>query len=169
MRLTNYFNLMRAIYLIATFLFACSFHAQNLDHFVIGTDGGYAENNQFSLSYTIGEIVTELGKDTINNIDLTQGFQQAYISIVSTENHIADIDISVFPNPAVTFLNVNISDLSKVQNYAMYDMSGKLLLQQEIISNQFEISFSNFSSGNYLLIFKNDQQKLKTLKVQKSH
>ena len=160
---------MRAIYLIITFLFAYSFHAQNLDHFVIGTDGGYAGNNQFSLSYTIGEIVTELGSDSVNNIDLTQGFQQAYISIVSTENHIAEIDISVFPNPAVNYLNVNISDLSKVKTYSMYDMFGKLLLQQEIISNQFEISFSNLSSGNYLLIFKNDLQKLKTLKVQKSH
>ena len=160
---------MRTIFLIVNILFAFSFYSQNLDHFVIGTDGGYAGNNQFSLSYTIGEIVTELGNDTVNNIDLTQGFQQAYISIVSTENHIADIDISVFPNPAVNYLNVNISDLSKVKSYAMYDMSGKLLLQQEIISNQFEVSFSNFSSGNYLLIFKNDQQKLKTLKVQKSH
>ena len=160
---------MRTIFLIANILFAFSFYSQNLDHFVIGTDGGYAGNNQFSLSYTIGEIVTELGNDSVNNIDLTQGFQQAYISIVSTENHIAEIDISVFPNPAVNYLNVNISDLSKVKSYAMYDMSGKLLLQQEIISNQFEVSFSNFSSGNYLLIFKNDQQKLKTLKVQKSH
>ena len=160
---------MRTIFIIANILFAFSFYSQNLDHFVIGTDGGYAGNNQFSLSYTIGEIVTELGNDPINNIDLTQGFQQAYISIVSTENHIADIDIAVFPNPAVNYLNVNISDLSKVKTYAMYDMSGKLLLQQEIISNQFEVSFSNFSSGNYLLIFKNDQQKLKTLKVQKSH
>ena len=160
---------MRIIFLITNILLAFSFYSQNLDHFVIGTDGGYAGNNQFSLSYTIGEIVTELGNDNVNNIDLTQGFQQAYISIVSTENHIADIDISVFPNPAVNYLNVNISDLSKVKTYAMYDMSGKLLLQQEIISNQFEIGFSNFSSGNYLLIFKNDQQKLKTLKVQKSH
>ena len=160
---------MRTIFLIVNILFAFSFHSQNLDHFVIATDGGHAGNNQFSLSYTIGEIVTELGNDPVNSIDLTQGFQQAYISIVSTENHIADIDISVFPNPAVNYLNVNISDLSKVKTYALFDMSGKLLLQQEIISNQFEVSFSNFSSGNYLLIFKNDQQKLKTLKVQKSH
>ena len=34
-------------------------------------------------------------------------------------------------------------DLNKVKSYAMYDMSGKLLLQQKIISNQFEVSFSN--------------------------
>ena len=160
---------MRHFALLAFLSIASIYYTQDLDHFVIGTDGGFAGNNQFSISYTIGEIVTELGKDTINNIDLTQGFQQAYISIVSIEDHIPDIDISVFPNPAVNYLNVNISDLSKVKTYALFDMSGKLLKQQEIISNQFEISFSNFSSGNYLLIFKNEQQKLKTIKVQKSH
>lgn len=160
---------MRHFALLAFLSIASIYYTQDLDHFVIGTDGGFAGNNQFSISYTIGEIVTELGKDTINNIDLTQGFQQAYISIVSIEDHIPDIDISVFPNPAVNYLNVNISDLSKVKTYALFDMSGKLLKQQEIISNQFEISFSNFSSANYLLIFKNEQQKLKTIKVQKSH
>ena len=119
-------------------------YSQNLDHFVIGTDGGYAGNNQFSLSYTIGEIVTELGNDPINNIDLTQGFQQSYISIVSTENHIAEIDISVFPNPAVNYLNVNISDLSKVKTYAMYDMSVKLLLQQELFQINLRLVFQIF-------------------------
>ena len=160
---------MRHIILLAILSMVNISYSQDLDHFVIGTDGGYAGNNQFSISYTIGEIVTELGNDPVNNIDLTQGFQQAYISIVSIEDHIPDIDISVFPNPAVNYLNVNISDLSKVKTYALFDMSGKLLKQQEIISNQLEISFSNFSSGNYLLIFKNDQKKLKTLKVQKSH
>tara|TARA_Y100000991_G_scaffold19026_1_gene12463 strand:+ start:949 stop:1431 length:483 start_codon:yes stop_codon:yes gene_type:complete len=160
---------MRHIILLAILSMVNISYSQDLDHFVIGTDGGYAGNNQFSISYTIGEIVTELGNDPVNNIDLTQGFQQAYISIVSIEDHIPDIDISVFPNPAVNYLNVNISDLSKVKTYALFDMSGKLLKQQEIISNQLEISFSNFSSGNYLLIFKNEQQKLKTLKVQKSH
>ena len=55
-------------------------YSQDLDHFVIGTDGGYAGNNQFSLSYTIGEVVTDLGRDTSNNVDLTQGFQQSYLA-----------------------------------------------------------------------------------------
>ena len=106
---------MRHIILLAILSMVNISYSQDLDHFVIGTDGGYAGNNQFSISYTIGEIVTELGNDPVNNIDLTQGFQQAYISIVSTENHIPNIDISVFPNPAVNYLNVNISDLSKVK------------------------------------------------------
>ena len=68
------------------FCLSISYHfsfSQNLDHFVVGTDGGYAGNNQFSLSYTIGEVVTEFGVNSANNVHLTQGFQQSYISIVS--------------------------------------------------------------------------------------
>ena len=41
---------------------------------------------QFSLSYTIGEVVTDLGRDTINNADLTQGFQQSYHIYFSVED-----------------------------------------------------------------------------------
>ena len=70
--------------------------AQDLDHHVIATDGAYAENNQFSISYTIGEVVTEFSRDTVNNVDLAQGFQQSYISIVSVEDHVFDIEIDVY-------------------------------------------------------------------------
>ena len=143
--------------------------SQDLDHFVIGTDGGHASNNQFSLSYTIGEVVTELGRDTINNVDLTQGFQQSYISIVSVEDHDLDIDIMIYPNPAVDYLNVTISDTDKANNYFMYDMSGKLIRQERINNKEFKIGFNTLSTGNYMLVFTDEETKLKTIKVQKSH
>ena len=82
---------MRYLTLLSIFSVVGFSYSQDLDHFVIGTDGGHAKNNQFSLSYTIGEVVTDLGRDTINNTDLAQGFQQSFISIVSVEDH--DIDI----------------------------------------------------------------------------
>ena len=143
--------------------------SQDLDHFVIGTDGGHASNNQFSLSYTIGEVVTELGRDTINNVDLTQGFQQSYISIVSVEDHDLDIDIMIYPNPAVDYLNVTISDTDKANNYFMYDMSGKLIRQERINNKEFKIGFNTLSTGNYMLVFTDEETKLKTIKVQKSY
>lgn len=142
---------------------------QDLDHFVVGTDGGFAVNNKFSLSYTVGEIVSDLARDTVNNIDLTQGFHQSYISIVSVEDHDFDVDISIFPNPAVDFLNVKISDINKANKLSMYDVSGKLLSQQQIYNNEFKISFSRVSTGNYILVFTKDDNKIKTIKVQKSH
>ena len=134
---------MRHFALLAILSIASIYYTQDLDHFVIGTDGGHASNNQFSLSYTIGEVVTELGRDTINNVDLTQGFQQSYISIVSVEDHVLDIDIMIYPNPAVDYLNVVISDIDKANNYFMYDMSGKLIRQERISNKEFFILDNN--------------------------
>lgn len=155
--------------LLAMLSVASFSYTQDLDHFVVGTDGGFAVNNKFSLSYTVGEIVTDLARDTVNNIDLTQGFHQSYISIVSVEDHDFDVDISIFPNPAVDFLNVKISDINKANKLSMYDVSGKLLSQQQIYNNEFKISFSRVSTGNYILVFTKDDNKIKTIKVQKSH
>ena len=160
---------MRHFALLAILSIASIYYTQDLDHFVIGTDGGHASNNQFSLSYTIGEVVTELGRDTINNVDLTQGFQQSYISIVSVENHDLNIDIMIYPNPAVDYLNVMVSDIDKANNYFMYDMSGKLIRQEIINDKEFKIGFSTLSSGNYMLVFTDEERKLKTIKVQKSY
>ena len=160
---------MRYLTLLAMLIVVGFSYTQDLDHFVICADGGHAKNNQFSLSYTIGEVVTDLGRDTINNADLTQGFQQSYISIVSVEDHDFDIDISIYPNPAVDQLNVRISDTDRANSYSMYDMSGKLIRQEAIRTKEFKISFSSLSTGNYMLVFTDRDRRLKTIKVQKSH
>ena len=160
---------MRYLTLLSIFSVVGFSYSQDLDHFVIGTDGGHAKNNQFSLSYTIGEVVTDLGRDTINNTDLAQGFQQSFISIVSVEDHDFDIYISIYPNPAVEHLNVRISDIDKANSYSMYDMSGKLIRQESIRTKEFKIGFGGLSTGNYMLVFNDRERRLKTIKVQKSH
>jgi hypothetical protein len=136
---------------------------------VIGSDGGHSRNNQFSLDYTIGEVVTEFGEDTLNNVHLTQGFQQTMLAIVSVEEHVQDIEIDVYPNPAVDYLNVSIPTLQEDMQFALFDMQGKLIEQQKINNQAFTIGFSNMSTGNYLLVFSNKDQRIKTLQVQKTH
>ena len=162
---------MRRLYsiLILFIAFSTSLFAQDLDHYVIGSDGGHSRNNQFSLDYTIGEVVTEFGEDTLNNVHLTQGFQQTLLSIVSVEEHVEDIQINVFPNPAVDYLKVNIPVLKEDMQFALFDMQGKLIDQQKINSKAFTIGFSTMSTGNYLLVFSNKDQRIKTLQVQKTH
>ena len=143
--------------------------AQDLDHHVIATDGAYAENNQFSISYTIGEVVTEFSRDTANNVDLAQGFQQSYLSIVSVEDHVFDIEIAVYPNPAIDHLNVSLTLGDKEMRYSLFDIGGKLIRQERILSDNFQIGFSTLSTGSYVLVFTNKEQRIKTLQVQKSH
>ena len=162
---------MRRLYsiLILFIAFSTSLFAQDLDHYVIGSDGGHSRNNQFSLDYTIGEVVTEFGEDTLNNVHLTQGFQQTMLSIVSVEEHIEEIEIGVYPNPAVDYLNVSIPKLQEDMKFALYDMQGKLIEQQNILSSSFKIGFNQMSTGSYLLVFSSKDQRIKTLQVQKSH
>jgi hypothetical protein len=155
--------------LILFIAFSTQTIAQDLDHYVIGSDGGHSRNNQFSLDYTIGEVVTEFGEDTLNNVHLTQGFQQTMLAIVSVEEHVQDIEIDVYPNPAVDHLNVSIPTLQEDMQFALFDMQGKLIEQQKINSEAFTIGFSTMSTGNYLLVFSNKDQRIKTLQVQKSH
>ena len=155
--------------LILFIAFSTQFIAQDLDHYVIGSDGGHSRNNQFSLDYTIGEVVTEFGQDSANRNHLTQGFQQTMLAIVSVEEHVQDIEIDVYPNPAVDHLNVSIPTLQEDMQFALFDMQGKLIEQQKINSEAFTIGFSNMSTGNYLLVFTNKDQRIKTLQVQKSH
>ena len=155
--------------LILFFSFSIQIIAQDLDHYVIGSDGGHSRNNQFSLDYTIGEVVTEFGEDTLNNVHLTQGFQQTMLAIVSVEEHVQEIEIDVYPNPAVDYLNVSIPTLEEDMQFALFDMQGKLIEQQKINNQAFTIGFSNMSTGNYLLVFTNKDQRIKTLQVQKSH
>lgn len=154
---------------ILFFLFSISVTSQDLDHYVIGSDGGHSRNNQFSLDYTIGEVITEFGEDTLNNVHLTQGFQQTMLAIVSVEDHLQDIEIDVYPNPAVDYLNISIPSLQEDMQFSLFDMQGKLIEKQKIDSKKFTIGFSNMSTGNYLLVFSNKDQRIKTLQVQKSH
>ena len=162
---------MQRLYTIFIFftVFSIGAIAQDLDHYVIGSDGGHSRNNQFSLDYTIGEVVTEFGEDTTGGVHLTQGFQQTMLSIVSVEEHLADIEIDIYPNPAVDYLNVSIPVLQEDMQFALFDMQGKLIDQQKINSQAFTIGFSNQSTGNYLLVFSTKDQRIKTLQVQKSH
>ena len=162
---------MKRIYsiFILIFLFSISVTSQDLDHYVIGSDGGHSRNNQFSLDYTIGEVVTEFGEDTLNNVHLTQGFQQTMLSKVSVEEHIEEIEIGVYPNPAVDYLNVSIPKLQEDMKFSLYDMQGKLIEQQNILSSSFKIGFNQMSTGSYLLVFSSKDQRIKTLQVQKSH
>jgi hypothetical protein len=157
------------LFFLVTNLLLFTSYSQDVDQSVIATDGGHAVNNQFTVTYTIGEIVTEYYRDSIQNVDLTQGFNQSYISIVSVEDHVFDFEIDVFPNPAIDFLNVSLKSPIDNLEFRLFDLAGKLLKEKEIYQNEFRIGFTEYPAGTYLLVFSNKKTNIKTLKVQKSY
>ena len=59
------------------------------------------------------------------------------------------IDYVVYPNPVIDRLNVVVDQSSIGKEYTITDMSGKILIQDQIPSQEFQIDMSGLSGGVY--------------------
>ncbi|MCC5924730.1 MAG: T9SS type A sorting domain-containing protein [Crocinitomicaceae bacterium] len=60
-----------------------------------------------------------------------------------------NMDISIFPNPAGEFINVKDLDVTDINNFVIYDLSGRMVKVVNELHNTIEIS--ELSPGAYLL------------------
>ncbi|MBK7147256.1 MAG: T9SS type A sorting domain-containing protein [Bacteroidetes bacterium] len=114
--------------------------AQSLSPTVISSTGGFSQNANGSLSYTVGEM-TMVQTFSANGNILTQGFQQP------NDNVVGLIDITkdefgsfvVYPNPAVDnlFFGYQFPEEGRV-NIKVYDVLGQIIG---------DIHNSNYSNG----------------------
>jgi uncharacterized protein (TIGR02145 family) len=59
------------------------------------------------------------------------------------------IEYSVYPNPVIDQLNVVVDPSSVGEEYTIIDMNGKILIQDRITSQEFQIDMSGFAGGVY--------------------
>lgn len=157
-----------------TFLFLSIFwwtigFSQTLSPDGWATSGDYFTNSNNSLSWTIGECITETYSSTNNA--LTQGFQQGKYNITSVEeNKYSAFSVFVYPNPTSTFINISIkSTESGKMTVELLDITGKLI-QSESFQNNFQLNVAEYSNSAYILHIYNDSNSLiKTFKLQKTN
>tara|TARA_B110001450_G_scaffold111908_1_gene105676 strand:+ start:65 stop:541 length:477 start_codon:yes stop_codon:yes gene_type:complete len=111
------------------------------------------------LDFTVGEVI--INTDVQGAYILSQGFHQTNWDFVGIENHDPNYDATVFPNPTSDLLNIRASIFDNV-SYTLYDSKGKLLIQNNLSSEQTQIQVSQLASGLYSLILSNKTQNLKT-------
>ncbi|MCF8415606.1 MAG: T9SS type A sorting domain-containing protein [Crocinitomicaceae bacterium] len=140
---------MRNLIIVFFLLFSVNIHAQE----VLATGGDYYTQTNGSLSYTIGETVVETYSN--GNI-LTQGFQQDYENLLSTEFLTSDNFFEVYPNPFSSEIIIKY----KPENAGEYLVELKDASGKEIYNSNYFFSSSNFnhqisvsllSSGIYFL------------------
>ncbi len=74
-----------------------------------------------------------------------------YSSIVSVKNILND-DISVYPIPAISVVNVKANNNTTIKRIKLFDAAGKLLMVKEGTNNVlYSFSISNLASGFYLI------------------
>ena len=129
---------------------------------------GYHENSSGSISWTLGEVITETFRS--DDVILTQGFQQPSITVTSVEEFAnLDFNITAFPNPAREYINIKL-DTDNFDNvwYELYDIKGLVIEHKKIDNELVHISLHDKEPAIYFLRVIEGNKVLKTFKVIKN-
>lgn len=139
----------------------------------VTASGGEASGSGGSASYSVGQVAYQTQTGT--NGSVAQGVQQPYeISVVSGIEQAKDINLicSAYPNPTTDFLTLKVdaSTTLSIQSmsYQLFDISGKLLENKKLTSNETTITMSNRIAAIYFLKVTDNQKEIKTFKIIKT-
>jgi hypothetical protein len=151
--------------IILTILFTgaylCSVKAQT----VIASAGNFVSGTSVSLSWTMGEALTETFSSA--NSVLTQGFHQPDFTVSEVSEFVGkNPEIRVYPNPVVEYLNIDFGTTGEEYIISLYDMNGNVILNKPVMSGQTTISVGQLACSSYLLYVKDAKGEiLKTWKI----
>lgn len=136
----------------------------------IGASGGTTTRRGGTTNYTVGQIVYTTNTGTTDSV--AQGVQQAYeISVVSGIEQTKGINLkcSAYPNPVTYFLNLNVENYDTENlSYQLFDISGKVLGNKILTSNETRIDMNKRVPSIYFLKVMVNQIEVKTFKIIKN-
>ena len=96
----------------------------------------------------------------INNLYMTDITALPDISLSIKKNEL-NTNLSIYPNPASNNLTINLQQLKVSENtlVSIFDIQGKLLLQQTVVQQQTEFNISKFAKGIYVVKVCNDKER----------
>lgn len=127
---------------------------------IIGSAGSSSPGVNNTVSWTVGELVIVTA--TSSGHDITQGFHQDSLWVVSVEEYLPEVDITVYPNPARDIVNISSSEETKLY---IYDAQGKIVATEDIKTITTSIDVSHLSRGTYNLVFETKGAIAKRMKI----
>jgi len=136
----------------------------------IPASGSDASGSGGSVSYSVGQLVYSVNSGSSGSE--VQGVQQPYeiSGIVGIEDVIGiDLNVSVYPNPATNYLTLKADDVDlSGMSFQLFDITGKLLQNKGITSNETIIDMSKLVPSTYILKVVQSDKALKTFKIIKN-
>jgi hypothetical protein len=136
------------------------------------SSGGNAKGNEGSISYTIGQIVYTTDNGFAGSA--TKGVQQAYeISTVKETEALIELECSIYPNPTIDILTFKLLDPGYEDlSLSLWNMTGKLISNKDVVSNETRFNMKNLSAGVYFLrvVLKelSDSREIRVFKIVKN-
>lgn len=159
-------------FLLLTVMLLCGALArsQSLSPTVVASNGRQLTGPGIQLSYTVGEVA--ISTKSAGGSTLTQGFHQSYnnaVGIALVEN---PIQVTVFPNPATDFVQVQIE--GTVQEsivIRLYSLSGQLVKETASFTPALTaVDVAELTEGMYLLHITDHHGSLKgVFRIQKTN
>ena len=146
--------------------------SQTVTPMVYSNQGGYNVAAGGSISWTIGEPISETYTTTTKIT--TMGFHQPELGIATLINEQGqDKNILVYPNPVSEVLSVSFKDLeSNTYQLELLDATGKLVYVVDVKitehTSPIHMNMSKYAAGNYYLRITNPSF-IKTVKLNKTH
>ena len=137
-------------------IFSCQIlTAQSIDMFVLASAGEDFNNENLSLSSTLGEWMAE----TISseNYILTQGFQQSRLTIDTwLQDSYKQWEVHIFPNPVEEHLYIHLNgDYYGMIRIELYDLEGRKMLvtrsEKPFDMISIMLDLAHMANGFYLL------------------
>jgi hypothetical protein len=104
--------------------------------------------------------------DVVNLRDEAVRFSDFSIAEVNTLNVNSNSNDEIFatlPNPIIDNLVLSAEIINKFNSLRLFDITGKLLLEKNKLSNEIDVSFLN--TGLYFIQFSNNQQRTSCIKI----
>jgi len=141
--------------------------AQSLTPTVVSSTGDYYVGSAATLSWTLGEVVTDTYNGTSNQ--LTQGFHQPDLRFSIIEDLATEMTLNLFPNPTNGLVSFEIKNNFDALNIAILDPAGRIIYTSSYAAQSvLQIDLSTFANGIYYMqVTTESNQKIKTLKIEK--
>jgi hypothetical protein len=153
-------------------LFSIKARSQSLSPEVISSNGDFYTNTGGSVSFTIGETVTETFNGSSNM--LTQGFQQPFVDVTGIPESSSISCLSAFPMPFKNECSLDFTAMeSGIYNISVYDLTGKQIFNDktmiDLTDRSYKISLLNIDNGIYIVKISNEKGCNKSLKIIKQN
>lgn len=129
----------------------------------INTSGGQANGSGGIVSYSVGQVFYITDIDATGSV--AKGVQQPFEITVDMETigySNINLNVSVYPNPTsdLLILSINENDYTDFTNFncCIFDINGKLLKTEKILSNETVLNISEYAPSTYFVkVLLNDE------------
>lgn len=127
--------------------------------------GGDASSNAGSIAFTVGNLTNSSSGGA--NGSISQSIQSPYQINDLTGGKVPEIQLylNIFPNPVNDYLILEVDRIDLSSSYALYDLTGKIIISNEILQKKTYIYMKNYVKNIYFLKIYRNKTLIKSFKI----